>query len=192
MDFDAVSIRDIVLALTGLVGVYLAVMVLRLTRMGQRKRVPVEESWATPSLAAEDDDDDGEPPGEDLVYAPPPVAVRPAPAPEAQRDFGAALARSQQDSELRLLREEVAQLREEVGQLRADLADVKAARLVSPQYSDAMALAQRGLSAQDVADRCGISLGEAELVWALSKGPTNFDQEEDYGGEPGVEPARHA
>ena len=186
MDFDAVTLRDIVLAVIGLVGVYLAVMVLRLTRLGRRRETVIDDEALTPPTIDDETEDET---GEDLVYSPPAI---PRPAPPAPTDFGAELARSHQDSEIRLLREEVVQLREEVGQLRAELADLKAARLVSPQYSDAMALAQRGLTAQDVADRCGISLGEAELVWALSRGPTNFDQEEDYGGEPGAEHSKPA
>jgi hypothetical protein len=184
MDFDAVSLRDIVLAVIGLVGVYLAVMVLRLLRLRRRSAARDEDEPAIPPTLGEAPDDDL--PEENLVYTPPP-ASRQAPSPVA--DFGAELARSQQDTEIRRLREEVRQLREEVGQLRGELADANAARLVSPQYSDAMAMAQRGLSAQDVADRCSISLGEAELVWALSRGPKNFDQEDEYGGEPGVERA---
>ncbi len=185
MDFEAVTLRDVVLVAIGLAGVYLAVMVLRLTRLRRRRAAPVvDETPMAPMLDAQAEEE----PAEDLVYAPPP-AQRPAPS----SDFGSELTRSQQDAQTRLLREEVAQLREQVGQLRAELADLKAARLVSPQYSDAMAFAQRGLSAQDVADRCGISLGEAELVWALSRGPKNFDeQEEEYGGEPGVEQPRAA
>jgi hypothetical protein len=188
MDFDAVTLRDVVLAVIGLVGVYLVVMVLRLTRLRRRPGRPIEEPAIAPiaPTIADEAEDEAE---ENLVYAPPPRAAAPQPSP---MDFGAELTRSQQDSEIRQLREEVLQLREQVGQLRAELAGVNAARLVSPQYSDAMAFAQRGLSAQDVADRCNISLGEAELVWALSRGPKNFDQEEEYGGEPGVEQPRAA
>lgn len=177
MDFDAITLRDVVLVVIGLIGVYLAVMVLRLTRLGRRRPDEIVEEPAVPE---EDEEDEV---SENLVYVPPPA--------QRAADFGAELVRTQQDSEIRLLREEVAQLREEVGQLRAELVDLKAARHVSPQYADAMALVQRGLTAQDVADRCGISLGEAELVWALSRGP-NFDQEGDYGGEPGVQHARSA
>ena len=52
-------------------------------------------------------------------------------------------------------------------------------------YKDSMArsleLSQRGLTAQDVADRLGISLAEAELVHALSKGDAIFDVGEHDG-----------
>jgi hypothetical protein len=187
MEIAGISLRDILLGVAGLVGVYLAVMVLRLTRLRRPADTP-RDTPAMPEAEAADDDEAGE----DLVYSVPPVAPRPALAAAPVADFSAELARSQQDGETRQLREEVLQLREEVGQLRAEIADLKAARHVSPQYADAMALAQRGLTAQDVADRCNISLGEAELVWALSRDPSNFDEEEDYGGEPRVEHARSA
>lgn len=67
-----------------------------------------------------------------------------------------------EDVERRLaaLRSEVEALRVEVGQLRA-------ARQVSPQYGEAMSLAQSGLAAEEIATRCGISVAEAQLVRAL-------------------------
>ena len=151
-------VRDVLLVVAGLVGIYLVVMVLRLTQLRRRRAADAAREAPAPAAAGDDKTDDI------FVYEAPVVP----PSPEAPAYFGAELARSHQDAEVRQLREEVAQLREEVGQLRAELADIKAARHVSPQYADAMALAQRGLTAQDMADRCGISLGEAELVSALS------------------------
>ncbi|HEX8987079.1 MAG TPA: DUF2802 domain-containing protein [Rhodocyclaceae bacterium] len=183
MDLGALTLRDAVLAVIGLLGVYLVVMVLRLLQL-RRRRAPAPATARPPVL----EDDEGDVAFEEPVYAAP--VARPAPTPAG--DFGAEVARSRFDAETRQLREEVAQLREEIGQLRSELADLKAARLVSPQYAEAMTMAQRGLTAQDLADRCGISLGEAELVWALSRGATHFDQEEDYGGESGAEHARSA
>jgi len=66
------------------------------------------------------------------------------------------------EDELASLKRELAQLREEVGRLRA-------ARGVAPQYGEAMALAQHGHSAEDIAGRCGISVAEAELIRALGE-----------------------
>ena len=57
------------------------------------------------------------------------------------------------------------------------LEQVKASRCVSPQYNEAMLLAQRGVNAQVIADQCAISIGEAELVAALSR---NRQEYEDY------------
>lgn len=40
---------------------------------------------------------------------------------------------------------------------------------VAPQYSEALSLAARGLSAGDIAEQCGMSVGEAELVLNLAQ-----------------------
>lgn len=87
------------------------------------------------------------------------------------------LARSDVESEVQRMRSEMERMRSEMEELRA-------ARRVSPQYAEAMEMAQRGLSAQDLADRLGISLGEAELVHALSRSDQNFEEGEDHGTEP--------
>ena len=42
-------------------------------------------------------------------------------------------------------------------------------RPVSPQHSEAMLLAGRGVAAAQIADHCGISVAEAELVCALAR-----------------------
>ena len=70
---------------------------------------------------------------------------------------------------------EIQRMRDEMLQMRREMEELRAARRVSPQYAEAMELAQRGMGAQDVADRLGISLAEAELVQALSRGQQNFD-----------------
>jgi len=76
--------------------------------------------------------------------------------------FGEQVMKAGIETELAELRREVAELREEVGLL-------KAARNVSPQYGEAVTLAQKGMAAQQIAERCGISVAEAEMVCALSR-----------------------
>lgn len=114
------------------------------------------------------------------VAAPPADAVRhsPPPAEAATEDFALAL-------EVRQLRRDVSQLREvqdaqrsEIAALRgmldgqaAALAATRAAQSVSPMYSEALALAQRGMSADVIAERCSISVAEAELVQSLAQEP---------------------
>lgn len=72
--------------------------------------------------------------------------------------------------ELRLaMQEDIDALRAEVEALRREMGGFKAARGVAPQYGEAMTLAGSGASAQDIADRCGISVAEAELVRALGQ-----------------------
>ena len=181
MEIGGVALRDVILVASGLAGVYLVIMLLRLFQIGRHKTVTLDaSSLAPPAQPPPPDRDEEAAEEETFTYTRPQPAEIPAPP-----SFGDELTRSH-------LEREVKQLREEIAALRAELDEIKMARRVSPQYADAMALVQRGLTAQDVADRCGISLAEAELVWALARGPQNFDQEDNYGGEPGRIHARSA
>lgn len=78
---------------------------------------------------------------------------------------------------------EMQRMRDEMERMRKEMEDLRAARRVSPQYAEAVELVQRGLTPQDVADQLGISLAEAELVQALSRGRQNFDEGEDHGAD---------
>ena len=60
-------------------------------------------------------------------------------------------------------------LSEEVYRLREELAAVRAASRVSPAYAEAVSMIRSGMDSQAVAERCGISVAEAELVRALSE-----------------------
>jgi len=106
---------------------------------------------------------------------PPPAAESPAGA----NGFGMRLAEHLAHGDLE---REVRELRREVDALCAQVRELRAQRNVSPQYAEAQALALRGLSAREVADRMGISLAEAELVHALSRGESLF--EEGKGADP--------
>lgn len=109
------------------------------------------------------------------VEAPPTVAATaPAEVPAAL-PFADQLALSGLEAEVGLLRAELAALRQEVEQL-------KAAPHVSPLYAEAMALARRGFDAQGIADECGISVAEAELVLAMSRDGKSLDDEGSHGG----------
>jgi hypothetical protein len=79
--------------------------------------------------------------------------------------------------------EEIQRMRDEMERMRREMDDLRTMRRVSPQYAEAMELAQRGLTAQDVADQLGISLGEAELVHALSRSRQNSEEGETNGAE---------
>lgn len=69
------------------------------------------------------------------------------------------------------LREEIAELKRQVGELRSEIAALKTAppaREAAPTpYAQAIQLAKGGGQAAEVAARCGISRGEAELIVAL-------------------------
>ena len=83
--------------------------------------------------------------------------------------FGEQALKTGIEAELAELRGEVAALKDEVILLHEEVRLLKAARNVSPQYGEAVALAQRGLGAAQIAERCGISVAEAEMVCALSR-----------------------
>jgi hypothetical protein len=81
------------------------------------------------------------------------------------------------------LEAEVRQLRAEVAAMRQELSELKEARRVSPLYADAAALAHRGFDARGVAEECGISVAEAELVLAMSRDEKMFDSEVEDGAD---------
>ena len=83
--------------------------------------------------------------------------------------FGEQVLKTGIEAELAELRGEVAALKDGVVLLQEEVRLLKAARNVSPQYGEAVALAQRGLDAGQIAERCGISVAEAEMVCALSR-----------------------
>lgn len=97
-----------------------------------------------------------------------------------QSSFGESLATHLARSDVEV---EMQRMREEMERMRREVEDLRAARRVSPQYAEAMELAQRGMTAQDVADQLGISLAEAELVHALSRSQKNFDEGDTDGAE---------
>lgn len=182
MEIAGIPVRDVVVGVCILIAIYVAVTMLRLMRLRRHKAPAEEPPRVLPTvdleLDVEDESEAKAEAGDALVYSRPVAPPQVPPASAEAPSFDAELGRSQ-------LEREVRQLREEVATLRAELDGMKAASRVSPQYADAMALAQRGLTAQDIADRCSISLAEAELVWALARGPQENEQEDEYGGEPG-------
>lgn len=148
MDFSALGWRDAIMIAVALAALYLLITLLRLARINRRRpAVPAEEPAAEEESAAEEE---------------------PAAWAQSPTQFGEQLLRSGIEAELQQMRGEVASLRDELGKL-------KAARRVSPQYNEAMLLAQRGMSAQAIADQCGISVGEAELVMALSRNKQEYE-----------------
>lgn len=191
MEWLPLGIRDVILLLVVGAALYLVYVVLKLVQVGRRHGVPPvgdgpgeppREPSAAPTftpqepivspyrairtyedLAAEAVAAESGPPA-----APPPPAVVPASSGSGFGEhIGEHLLRTEMEGEMQ-------QLREEIENLRRELEEVRAARRVSPQYSEAMELVQRGKSAQEVSDHLGISLAEAELVQALSRGQTRL------------------
>jgi hypothetical protein len=149
-----------------------------------RRAAPTAEE----SEADDEDDEDGFEGGFD--YAPiarpltppapaagtaPSAAPTPAPAPAGPDAF-------QLELELQRMRREVAGLRaaldvqqgeigglhESVRLLREQLESAAAAPAGAPQYTEALVFARRGLPAELIAERCDISVAEAELVRSLA------------------------
>jgi len=69
-------------------------------------------------------------------------------------------------------REQVVRLEESLALVREQLESAIASQGVSPEYNEALVFARRGLPVDAIAERCGISVAEAELVRSLAQGGT--------------------
>lgn len=179
MEFGEFGWRDAILLVAVLAAIYLVVSLLGLARLRRRRDaglvvgpptaglVEVTVAPLAPPAPGVDADDD--------ITDVPSVAA-PAPSVEFAAALSAQVARTELEAEVRQLRIDLAALREE-------LAELKTVRRVSPLYAEAAALAQRGFDARGVAEECGISVAEAELVLALSRDSRDFDKEVDDGAE---------
>lgn len=189
MDAELFGWREGILLMVGLAVLYLVATVIRLLRVAQR-RAAATGKQEPPLAAAPAPEAPSLPELTDTVAAPPrqssqwneivdlelPSETVPgADAPPRISGFGEQLAEHLARSDLE---REVRRLRTEMDTLRKELEELRNARNISPQYAEALALAQRGLTAREVADRMGISLAEAELVHALSRGESLFDEAE--------------
>lgn len=176
MDLAGLAWRDAILFAVALAAVYLVFMLLRLTQIGRRKPAAAATTAPEPVLGAEEDeaDDDEE------DWLPPQVYEKPQVAPAPTQAFDAHLLRSALEAEIQALKAEAARLAEELARQREEMDHLKAARHISPQYSEAMSLAQSGHEAGSIANRCGISIGEAELVAALARN-VNLNEDDHVG-----------
>ena len=160
--------REAVVGLIVAVALYMLFVFWRMRRLSGQERSGQMAPQAEPPAVAEIPPVPGEE-GE---------ATEPAETPGAWNEAPAQLARSSVaeglEAEVLLLRDEVDALRGELAALRRDLhaeiAHMRAAQTVSPLYNDAMQMANAGHSASAIAERCGISRAEADLVVALVHG----------------------
>lgn len=72
-------------------------------------------------------------------------------------------------AEIEQQRGSIAGLTQAVEALREQLESVSAAQGISPEYNEALVCARRGLDVEAIAERCGISVAEAELVRSMSE-----------------------
>lgn len=173
------DVRDGIWALVAILAIYLAFTLFRLSRPRAAKG-----DAATPAahtvLA------------EQAPVAPVslPASVEPPPPVEAPPEDDGVSRALLNELEIQQLRRDVSQLQTESDFLRRELAatrrdldalrdaqqaareqaqPVQYVRPVSPQHSEAMLLAGRGFDAAKIAEHCGISVAEAELVCALAR-----------------------
>lgn len=165
-----VGLREGVWALVAVLSIYLAIILFRLAMPSRSSgdaagrlpqtivaNVPVEEMTASHA----------QPPVESLAV--PQEALNELEIQQLRRDV--AQLRTEQD----FLRSELVALRLDLNELQMaqDRAAVQVqpqpqyVRPESPQHSEAMLLAGRGIPAAQIAEHCGISVAEAELVCAL-------------------------
>lgn len=190
-------LREIIWLIIAALFVYVVFQIYRVMRLESGKRVsdPAAPA-ATPApglqppdqddgIGGEHDGDDDEDQDDDVFVfdARPRMPSSPWSASErgasspATEDF-------QQTLELQHLRRDMAQLRTEMSAQREELAAVRtdlrtmkeqleatlASQGVSPEYNEALVFARRGLDAESISERCGISMAEAELVRSLASG----------------------
>ena len=72
-----------------------------------------------------------------------------------------------QNREVQSLELEMARLQEQVNRLQSEIEKMKALQAAVTPYTNAIQMAEQGLNVSDVASRCGISRGEAELIIAM-------------------------
>lgn len=166
-----IGVREAILALVAVLSLYLVVVLFRLARHRRDTPQPAApEAVVTGELAGV----------RQPVAASEPAAVSRDLINELEiQQLRQDVTRLRADCDF--LRRELAVMRHDVDQLgeralseqqaaqQAARERTQYARPVSPQHSEAMLLAGRGMSAAQVAEHCGISVAEAELVCALAK-----------------------
>ncbi|MCC4114160.1 DUF2802 domain-containing protein [Aromatoleum toluclasticum] len=196
------GLRELILAAIALLAVYVGYQLYRASRAqhasapapapdGPPTDVPTEEPEPADIVVAGSDDDDEPGP----LYG----VGRPVPAP-AGADVATDVATDaatdaapdafQHELEVRQLRRELEQQGNALAELRRQLDEIReqlrahreqadadpATRGASPEYNEALVFARRGLDAETIAERCGITVAEAELVQSLARSQS---------GEPG-------
>ena len=186
MDFEALGNmgwREALIAIIALLVLYLVLAFLRIRRLKRESVDEVPDQLSTnPALAAYASEQTLQ------VSDPPSPSNSPTDSPRHSEALAApsevAFPWNEPPPEIpgqqmiEALDRELAQLRKEVGGLRAEmqllreaqrreLAHSQVAQNASPLYNDAMQMAMQGIDAASIAQHCGISRAEAELVVAL-------------------------
>jgi len=194
--FEAFGWRDGLIVAVALTALYMVFALVRYFALRPRPPTPPPPVVAEPVLTSTSVAPAATP-------APKPGAAD-EPWPNTQSEFAEHLRGAAKESELRHMRGDLARVRdeltalgddlarlragqgaigEELAQLRQQIAALQGSRNVSPLYDEAVGLAQQGLDVRSIAERCAISIGEAELVAALVRKqglppPTGEDDDE--------------
>lgn len=191
MEFSALNARDIVLLFAVLTMGYAVFTVLRLWRVSRKQRKQKFSLYANgkspwvPGYTETSEPKHFSGSSQQVVdyQTGSPSDEHAAKDPISEPVFADELERSKLEIEVQRLRREVEKLRAETTHLANEIRYLKTARNVSPLYSEAMTLAQQDVPVAGIADQCGISIGEAELVAALARGEPGFEvhkNEEDH------------
>lgn len=162
--------REVVVGVIVLVAIYMLVVVLRMRGLRHKASPGV-----VPAPVVEPGSVASEP-----VLASSVMPVAEESEPRVAETWQSTAGMSAQEVFIQGVEAEVVQLRDEVDALRGELAalrdelhnelaHLRATQTVSPLYSDAMQMATLGHDAALIAERCGISRAEAELMVALVK-----------------------
>lgn len=190
INVSTLGVRDIVYLFAVLAVAYAIFSLLRLWRISRKRRKQEfslhanDKTPRVPGYSAEPDPQRSSGYKERQIDSPAenPQGLRDTKNFKSEPVFAHELERSKLDIEVQRLRREVEKLQAETSHLAGEIRYLKTARNVSPLYSEAMTLAQQDVSAAGIADQCGISIGEAELVAALARGEPGFEvhrKEED-------------
>jgi hypothetical protein len=147
-----------------------------LRNRGRSARAPESTLDVTDDEADDDDADEVD----DSVFSYAPLPRTDTPATTAAEGDGE---RFQQEFELQQMRRDIARLQAQHAVQQREIADLNdaltalreqfeanlAGQGVSPEYNEALVFARRGLAADAIAERCRISVAEAELVRSMTR-----------------------
>jgi hypothetical protein len=170
----ALGLYEIVIGVVALLVLYIAYVLIRVMLLSRAKkklaRAVLAAAISKPVVEAE-------PESPETMLSlrtkpqPRPEPEAPARDPLAPREpFDGLIEVARLRFQIEALEASQAAMRGEIDTLRGEIEALRNARNVAPHYSEAVMLAQRGLDSAAIAERCGISVSEAELVAALARG----------------------
>lgn len=176
------GLRELILLAIAVLAVYVGYQLYRVSRVGAN-RAPARSATDVPdkaSAAGEHAEDGAGDDDELFVFERPMASLSEAPL---AGDAASRPESFQLELEVRQLRRDVAQQQTEIAELRRLLDELGAtvrtqkeqvdaslaSHGASPEYNEALVFARRGLDVEAIAERCGITVAEAELVQSLAR-----------------------